>query len=86
VINASPGDLAPVFDAMLEKALTLCGAEHGSLGTYDGDYFRAVASRGYPAAVLETLKGGFHGFGKSRDAAEEASRTIEAAFRELKAA
>ena len=61
VINASPGNLAPVFDAMLEKALTLCGAEHGSLGTYDGDYFRAVASRGYPAAVLETLQGGFHG-------------------------
>jgi PAS domain S-box-containing protein len=61
VINASPGDLGAVFDAMLEKALTLCGAEHGSLGTYDGDYFRAVASRGYPAAVLETLQGGFHG-------------------------
>ena len=61
VINTSPGDLGAVFDAMLEKALTLCGAEHGSLGTYDDDYFRAVASRGYPAAVLETLQGGFHG-------------------------
>ena len=61
VINTSPGNLGAVFDAMLEKALTLCGAEHGSLGTYDGDYFRAVASRGYPAAVLETLQGGFHG-------------------------
>ncbi len=61
VINASPGDLAPVFDAILEKALHLCGAVHGVFGTYDGDYFRAVASRGLPAAVLERLKHGFHG-------------------------
>jgi signal transduction histidine kinase len=61
VINASPGNLTPVFDVILEKAHQLCGAAHGVFGTYDGDYFRAVASRGLPATILERLKHGFHG-------------------------
>jgi hypothetical protein len=55
VINASPGNLAPVFDAMLEKAMHLCGAVFGSLAAWDGKYANVLAMRGFPPALAQYM-------------------------------
>src|SRR5262245_20942178 len=50
VISSSPGELAPVFEAMLANAVRICEASFGNLLLYDGDVFRHVALHNAPQA------------------------------------
>ena len=43
VISSSPGELEPVFDAMLANATRICEAATGTLYMYEGTHFRGVA-------------------------------------------
>ena len=51
VISSSPGELAPVFQAMLANAVRLCQAKFGMLWLAEGDYFRSVAFHDVPPAL-----------------------------------
>jgi signal transduction histidine kinase len=53
VISNSPGELQPVFQAMLENATRLCEAKFGTLYFREGDAFRAVAMHGAPPAYMK---------------------------------
>jgi hypothetical protein len=56
VINSSPGNLDPVFDALLDKAMRLCEAHFGAVFRFYGDVFHLVAQRGAPPAGVEALR------------------------------
>ncbi len=56
VINSSPGDLTSVFDAMLDRAMRLCGADYGGLGTWRSGRFVWDNTRGLPPALAEYLR------------------------------
>ena len=53
VISSSPGELEPVFQAMLASATHLCGAKFGALSLCEGDAFRTVALHNAPPAFVE---------------------------------
>jgi GAF domain-containing protein len=53
VISSSPGELEPVFQAMLANAVRICEAKFGVLFRSEGDALRAVALHGVPPAYAE---------------------------------
>jgi len=56
VINRSPGDLASVFDVILEKATRIGEAKFGIVYRFDGDLFRIEAVRDATPAFIEYLR------------------------------
>jgi len=57
VISSSPGDLKPVFEAILANAVRLCGAEFGNMPLVDGDGMRTGVMYNAPAAFAELRRG-----------------------------
>jgi len=57
VISSSPGELEPVFQAMLANAVRLCDAKFGTLNLYDGEAFRAGALHNVPPAYADIRRG-----------------------------
>ena len=53
VISSSPGDLGPVFAAMLENAIRLCDSKFGNIYRWDGEAFHLLAAHNSPPAIVE---------------------------------
>jgi hypothetical protein len=56
VISSSPGDLEPVFQAMLENATRICEAKLGILFLSTGDGFHTAAMHNAPPALVEARR------------------------------
>jgi GAF domain-containing protein len=56
IISSSPGELEPVFQAMLANAARICEAKFGALYLSEGDGFRTVALHGAPPEFAEARR------------------------------
>jgi GAF domain-containing protein len=56
VISSSPGELAPVFKAILANAIQICGAKFGNLFLCEGDAYRISAYHNTPPALIEFFR------------------------------
>ena len=56
VISSSPNELRPVFETILEKAVTICGAKFATLYLCEGDGFRAAALHNAPPELAKLLQ------------------------------
>jgi GAF domain-containing protein len=57
VISSSPGELGPVFDAMLANAVRICNARFGNLVLFDGHDLSIAAMHNAPHAYEEARRG-----------------------------
>jgi GAF domain-containing protein len=56
IVSSSPGDLEPVFQAMLENATRLCEAKFGGLLRYENGRLYPAATLNYPPAMADFVR------------------------------
>jgi len=56
IISSSPGELKPVFDAMLRNAVRICGAKYGMLSLCKGEEAWSVAMYGVEPALSRNCR------------------------------
>ena len=59
VISESPTDVQPVFDAIADRAMRLCGANIGGVARFDGEWVHLVAFHGISAQAEAAVKASF---------------------------